>query len=52
MTEHNARAGGEVEVNAQLKENGDVVMYYFGKRVRIKAGVMKYMTLKEETTYG
>ena len=42
----------EVGVNAQIKDNGDVVMYYFGKRVRIKAGVMKYMALEEETTYG
>ena len=39
----------EQEVNAQVKENGDVVMYYFNRRVRIKAGVMKYITLDEET---
>jgi hypothetical protein len=42
----------EVEALAQIKDNGDVVMYYFSRRVRIKAGVMKYMTLEEKTTYG
>jgi len=37
-------------VDCEVHTNGDIVLWYFGKCIRIKAGVVKHMSLEEVRT--